>query len=159
MDAQYLKFTQDLALQFPIEKQLYELLTERNGSDDNESPAQEMTSDFNRYYDFKVQGLTYEIKNHLSSIRTGNVGIEWMCRGKLSGIYTSKADYHIHIVNGTDALVINTWDEKRYLQSLIDKGTIVVKDAGDYWKGGKASKIFLIKASEYRQLAEYVLQI
>ena len=43
--------------------------------------------------DWKPVERTYEIKRDKKSDNSGNVWIEYMCNGKPSGIYTSKADY------------------------------------------------------------------
>jgi hypothetical protein len=46
---------------------------------------------------------TYEVKADRLSYNTGNIAIEYKCRGKDSGIRTSKADnYVIFDINGTD---------------------------------------------------------
>lgn len=156
----YAKFIKDITKQFPVEQKVYSLLTSIFGNDDNDPPVEKLTKNFNRFYDFKVQGSTYELKNHLISYKTGNVSIEWQCRGKLSGIHITKADYQLHIVNGDTLLVIPTATEKEYLNSLIHNNKIIVRDAGDLMPDGrKASKVFLVTIAEYTALAEHVFKL
>jgi hypothetical protein len=50
------------------------------------------------YYDFKIfksngHTSTYEVKADMLILKTGNIAIEYMCRGKLSGISLSTAKY------------------------------------------------------------------
>lgn len=44
----------------------------------------------------KGKEYTFEVKEDFIGERTGNVGLEFECRGKPSGIQTSKADFHIY---------------------------------------------------------------
>lgn len=43
--------------------------------------------------------VTYEIKEDFTCKRTGNIGLEYHCRGKPSGISVSKADYYLYKVH------------------------------------------------------------
>jgi len=42
---------------------------------------------------------TVEVKQDFTCAKTGNVGVEFSCRGKPSGIATSKADYYAYVVH------------------------------------------------------------
>lgn len=42
---------------------------------------------------------TFEVKEDFTCARTGNVGVEYECRGKASGIAVSKADYYIYKIH------------------------------------------------------------
>jgi hypothetical protein len=44
----------------------------------------------------KGKECTFEVKEDFVGETTGNVGLEFECRGKASGIQTSKANYHIY---------------------------------------------------------------
>lgn len=55
-------------------------------------------------YDLKVKSpkgniKTIEIKEDFTCEKTGNVGVEFECRGKPSGISTSQADWYIYKVH------------------------------------------------------------
>lgn|SRR5574337_1405642 len=73
------------------------------------------TCDDNRY-DLKVINpagnvFTVEVKEDFTCERTGNVGVEFKCRGKPSGISVSKADvyiYKLHTKLGIQFYMINT---------------------------------------------------
>ena len=48
------------------------------------------------HYDFKMSDLTtYEAKSDKKSLETGNIFVEFLDRGKPSGIAITTADYHI----------------------------------------------------------------
>ena len=66
-------------------------------------------------YDIKarVNGkiFTFEVKEDFTCERTGNVGLEFECRGKPSGINVSKADFYIykvHTNNGIKVFIFKT---------------------------------------------------
>jgi len=42
---------------------------------------------------------TFEVKEDFTCERTGNVGLEFECRGRPSGIQVSKADYYIYKIH------------------------------------------------------------
>ena len=54
-------------------------------------------------YDLKFikdgKEYTIEVKQDFSCYRTGNIGVEYSCRGKDSGIITSKSDFYIYKVH------------------------------------------------------------
>lgn len=55
--------------------------------------------------------FTFEVKEDFTCERTGNVGIEFECRGKPSGISVSKADFYIykvHTSNGVKVFIFKT---------------------------------------------------
>jgi hypothetical protein len=43
--------------------------------------------------------FTFEVKEDFTCERTGNVGVEFECRGKPSGVSISKADYYIYKIH------------------------------------------------------------
>ena len=47
-------------------------------------------------------GYTFEVKGEIKSKETGNIVIEWECRGKPSGITSTKADewFHMYYLEG-----------------------------------------------------------
>lgn len=72
-----------------------------------------------------------EIKYDLKALRTGNVFVEYKCRGKDSGITTSEADYYCFCI-GDAYLMIET--EK--LRKKCEK----YKDTGKDVRGGDLNK-------------------
>lgn len=83
-------------------------------------------NDDNRY-DLKIQAsngtiFTVEIKEDFSCARTGNLGIEYSCRGKDSGIVTTQADFYLikaHRPNQQHEYVVIRVQK---LREMIDKG-------------------------------------
>ena len=64
--------------------------------------------------------ISVEVKEDFTCEKTGNVGVEFRCRGKDSGIRTTRADYYVykvHAKSGIEFLMISV--EK--LRSMIDK--------------------------------------
>ena len=56
------------------------------------------------------------------SNRTGNVYVEYECRGKKSGIATTEADYWVFKLSGERAIVIGTKQLKGRLRELVSNG-------------------------------------
>jgi hypothetical protein len=67
--------------------------------------------------------ITIEIKEDFSCQRTGNVGLEYHCRGKPSGISVSKADfylYKVHEPNGEKNMyIIKTSELKEMVENKL----------------------------------------
>jgi len=56
------------------------------------------------------------------SNRTGNVYVEYECRGKKSGIATTESDYYVFKLSDERAIVIGTEQLKSRIRELISKG-------------------------------------
>ncbi len=67
--------------------------------------------------------ITIEIKEDFSCRKTGNVGLEYHCRGKPSGISVSKADfylYKVHEPNGEKNMyIIKTSELKEMVENKL----------------------------------------
>jgi hypothetical protein len=50
-------------------------------------------------YDFIVDGVKVEVKSDIIASRTGNLAIEYKCRGKRSGIKTTEAEFYMYFIN------------------------------------------------------------
>jgi len=69
-------------------------------------------------YDFKLSNnLKYEVKYDRMSIITGNIFIEFYCRGKLSGISTSESDFYIIAYTDKDLYLIETETLKKLINN------------------------------------------
>jgi hypothetical protein len=65
----------------------------------------------------------YEVKEDFMVEQTGNVALEFECRGKPSGISISKSEYHIYVLHtkrfGIRYAIINTWRLKRMVEDKL----------------------------------------
>ena len=80
--------------------------------------------------------FTVEIKNDIASMRTGNIGIEYECRGKPSGIAITKADYWMHIIRH-DGKFLFLVIKPNLLNVLIEKKAKAKKIGGDNFSNTK----------------------
>lgn len=114
-------------------------------------------------YDIKMminktgKQVTIEIKEDFICRRTGNVGVEYECRGKLSGISISKADfylYKIHLPQDKIGIFITSTN---ILKKIIkDKEYFRIVNGGD---PGSNSMNYLFKlevVKKYFKLLAYV---
>ena len=113
--------------QYLSEKQKMKFLGECNNSD----------------YDIRMEtpsgkNITIEIKEDFSCARTGNVGVEYECRGRASGIEVSKADFYIYKVHQPDGKkgvsVIQTPQLKKMIENQEYFRTVVGGDPGSFSK-------------------------
>lgn len=87
-------------------------------------------------YDFllKKDGRLFkmEVKEDFMCQKTGNVGLEFGCRGKPSGIETSEADYYIYKVHTKDQGVVYVMHSTKTLkQMIVDKRYSRIVSGGD----------------------------
>jgi hypothetical protein len=100
----------------------------------------------NKDFDLRLRtnGLTFEVKNDLKAYQTGNVAIEYECRGKASGLATTKADFWVYKFSGafwlasTKQLRTKLFSEKSYWKEVT---------GGD---PGSFTKMFLVKVTDFQ---------
>lgn len=84
-------------------------------------------------------GQKIEVKTDRMAHKTGNIAIEFQCRGRLSGIATSEADYWAFVLNDNKFVLFIKTDILRAIARLYyEKGFI--KKGGD----DKASDMIVI---------------
>lgn len=89
-------------------------------------------------------GKKIEVKFDRMAHKTGNIFIEYMSRGKSSGISTTEADYWIYKIDNTGvSIILDVIQLKEKLRTYYKNG-IYLKNGGD----DDTSKGFLIPISE-----------
>jgi hypothetical protein len=128
-------FHQDLKLGQEIEKIAQQRIIKYF---DNDISITEINDD--NKYDFKISNNeSFEVKYDRMSAITGNIFIEYYCRGKKSGISITQSDYHIIAFTDKDMYLIPT---ERLKEMIINEDYI--RKYSDYIKAGyifKKSKI------------------
>jgi len=89
-----------------------------------------------------LKGKTVEVKRDFKAAQTGNLFIEYRCRGKASGLGTTRADFWAFILDGERVIIVPTEHLKRVAQRAYDEGRKV--------RGGdsNASEGVLVKVRE-----------
>ena len=81
---------------------------------------------------------TFEVKEDFACERTGNVGVEYECRGKPSGIASSVADFYIYKIHEpsseTKAYCIRTAKLKKLIEDDMFFRTVSGGDVGSNTK-------------------------
>lgn len=89
-------------------------------------------SDYDIECNLNGKYTTIEIKEDFTCERTGNLGLEFECRGKPSGISVSKADYYIYKVHQPNGKITLWIVPTEVLKKLIaDKRYEVIVNGGD----------------------------
>jgi hypothetical protein len=104
-----------------------------------------------KHYDLIVQVdssqiTKFELKEDLKCEETGNVAVEYLCRGKPSGYQVTTAEYYFYLIHTPDkdekAVIIKTETLKNSLRG----GKYKVKSGGD---PGSKTKMFVIPYEEF----------
>ena len=98
--------------------------------------------------------FTVEVKEDFACQETGNVGIEYSCRGKDSGIAKTKADYFLYKIHEPDGTNSLYWIKTKKLKKMInDKMYHLKVDGGD---SGSNSKCYLFYLSTIKENWNYL---
>jgi hypothetical protein len=142
-------FKQDFPIAQATEKMVGKLL-ERNYcckilryNDDNQYDLMVETKEGHK--------ITIEVKEDSMCQKTGNIGLEFECRGKPSGISVSKADWYIYVVHAPDFKTKIFLIATKRLKEMIAKALYFrIVDGGD---PGSHSMNYLFKLSVFEDYA------
>lgn len=110
-------FRKDMAVAKETEKDVASLLIELYGAE---------IKDYNSTISHDIQtvikgkDVLFEVKEDFMCGATGNVAVEYSCRGKDSGIAVSNADYYIykiHLKDRVDYMLLNAGELKRAIKA------------------------------------------
>lgn len=111
------KFSEDLKVAKKTEHEVSELLEKFYNAEIKEFKE---NSDYDILAEIDGKELKFEVKEDFMCVDTGNVALEFECRGKPSGIAISDADYYIYklvMKNGPEYIMHST----KELKSMIEK--------------------------------------
>ena len=98
--------------------------------------------------------FTAEVKEDFACGETGNVCVEYSCRGKDSGIARTKADYFIYKLHESDGIKSLYWIKTKKLKKMIKDGMYYMRvNGGDK---GSNSKCYLFSLSTIKDNWEYL---
>ena len=109
---------------------------------------------FNNNYKYDIllkstegKKFTIEVKEDFICETTGNVGLEFECRGKLSGISISEVDYYLYKLHTRDYGIIFVVQKTKMLkQKISDEKYFRIVNGGDE---GSNSMNYLFKLREF----------
>lgn len=111
-------FSKDLAVAQRTEEKIAEVLSRVTGS------TIKMLND-NRDYDILMErkGRDYyiEVKEDFMAAKTGNIAVEYECRGKPSGISTSKSDVYAYMIHESNVKQVLYLTDTKKLKEAINK--------------------------------------
>lgn len=141
-------FNKDHVIAQKTEQEIADFLKSKNKN------IKEITLNNDNKYDLLIIGnddskMTVEIKEDFTCERTGNVGVEYECRGRPSGIAVSKADVYMYKIHQPDGKVtlnkISTEDLKQIIEDKHYFRTVVGGDVGS------DSKCYLFKLDVFKK--------
>lgn len=111
-------------------------------------------------YDLRLKRLsdglekTAELKQDFQCFMTGNIAVEFACRGKPSGIVTTKADYWVYTIHDVGGKVYAMTTTKRLRKLCDSKSYIRIVDAGDITQNGeKVAKNYLFRKEDFYSIS------
>lgn len=123
-------FRDDLPIAQETEKEVAKIL------EDKGAKILEFNND-NKYdikIEWKGQEKTIEVKEDFTCQRTGNVGLEYSCRGKDSGIACSKADFYVYKIHEPGGAIhfymMKTADLKKLIENKLYHRVVNGGDVG-----------------------------
>ena len=147
-------FTKDFPIAKATEAQMARFLVETQDMTyvnkvENVTGAKLTDFDIKMRFNKTNQDVTIEIKEDFSCERTGNVGVEFECRGKLSGISISKSDYYLYKVHRPDHKIGVYITPTSSLKKMIeDKKYFRIVNGGD---PGSNSMNYLFKLDVFKE--------
>jgi hypothetical protein len=109
-------FNQDLPIAKKSEEEVASILQKNH---DAVIVSYENTNKFDIQAKIKGKFYTFEVKEDFTCERTGNVGVEFECRGKLSGISVSQADFYVYKIHSAKHGIIFRYMRTATLKKMI----------------------------------------
>jgi len=97
--------------------------------------------------------FTFEVKEDFTCERTGNVGIEFECRGKPSGINVSKADYYIYKIHTGSGIKIYLFKTSQLKNMIENELYFRIVNGGDV---GSGSMNYLFKYDTFSRYGKCI---
>jgi hypothetical protein len=79
--------------------------------------------------------FTFEVKEDFTCERTGNVGVEFECRGKPSGISVSKANFYIYKIHSKRGVKVFLYKTSQLKAMIANEYYFRVVNGGDVGSG------------------------
>ncbi len=121
-------FHQDLPIAKQTEKEVAKILERVYGA-----KIKELNND-NRYdilASIKGQDWTFEVKEDFTCEKTGNVGLEFKCRGKDSGIAVSQADFYVYKIHTKNGIVYRLYKTETLKKMVENQEYFRIVNGGD----------------------------
>lgn len=111
----------------------------------------ELNNDYR--YDIKVKLKTgcvvlIEVKEDFMCKKTGNVAVEFQCRGKPSGIAKSEADYYVYKVHTPEGEELFSISKQKLLNLIDTEQYHTIKVGGD---SGSETKMYLFSIDTVKE--------
>jgi hypothetical protein len=114
----------------------------------------EHTSEYDILARIKDTDYKFEVKEDFMSWKTGNVALEFECRGKPSGIQTSEADFYVYKIHGTNGIHFYLFRTSALKKMVSEKEYFRVVSGGDK---GSNSMNYLFKYETFVKYGKFIL--
>lgn len=99
--------------------------------------------------------FTFEVKEDFQCGKTGNVAVEYSCRGKPSGIETTQSEYYIYKVHAKDTIDYVMSSTNKLKKSIENKKYFRTVNGGDYKSN---SLCYLYKYADFLNTGKIIHQ-
>jgi hypothetical protein len=106
-------------------------------------------ADYDLKFDLKGNVFTVEVKEDFTCYKTENIGVEYSCRGKDSGIRNTKATYYLYKIHEPNGVISLYWIKTKALKKMIADGQYHrTVNGGDEGSNTKCYLFFLSTVKE-----------
>jgi hypothetical protein len=104
----------------------------------------------------RIKGKEYkfEIKEDFMTCKTGNVALEFECRGSPSGIHTTEADFYIYKIHGKNGIHFYLFKIENILKMVSDNPQTPIVNGGDK---GSNSMNYLFKYETFIKYGKFMV--
>jgi len=147
----YYNFKEDFPIAEETEKEVAQLLAKIY---DARILKFENTNKYDILAKIKDKQYTFEVKEDFTCERTGNVGLEFECRGKPSGIQTSQANYYIYKIHSKNGIHFYLFNTATLKKMIAEKEYFRIVNGGDE---GSNSMNYLFKYETFIRNGKFLL--
>jgi hypothetical protein len=102
----------------------------------------------------KGKEYKFEIKEDFMTCKTGNVALEFGCRGKPSGIQTSEADFYVYKIHGANGIHFYLFKTSALKTMVSAREYFRIVNGGDK---GSNSMNYLFKYENFIKYGKFIL--
>lgn len=144
-------FHKDLAVSKKTEVHVAEVLSQISGAT---IKVLNNNRDFDILLEHNGNDIFIEVKEDFMAAKTGNIAVEYECRGKPSGIATSKSDVYAYVVHEADQTKNLYLTDIKVLKEAINKKAYTRKVVGG--DRGSNTKMYIFKKNVFMDFSTKV---
>lgn len=146
----YYNFSADLKISKEVEREIAKALSEKYDVEIIGELNDTATWDFQMRFNKDNKIVSVEVKQDFKAKDTGNIVVEYECRGKPSGISSTKSDYYLYRVHQSDGIRHYLMETSKLKEIIGAELYFRIVNGGDK---GSNTKMYLFKLDVFTKYA------